>query len=71
MKSLTNSWAPKPTANPTIPALARIGAMLILNFPSRISKKITHRKILPMPYMIPVSVLIRFSASLLSIFSAL
>ena len=71
MKSRTNSWAPKPTANPTIPALARMGAMLILNFPSKISRKITQRKILPIPYMIPVSVLIRFSASLLSMFSVL
>ena len=43
MKSRTSSCAPKPTANPTIPALARMGAMLILNFPSKISKKITHR----------------------------
>ena len=71
MKSRTSSCAPKPTAKPTIPALARMGAILILNLPRSISRKMTHKKILPIPYIIPVSVLIRFSASPSSMSAAL
>ena len=45
--------------------------MLILNLPRRIKRKMPHKKILPIPYIIPVSVFIRFSASMSSISAAL